>query len=150
MPHAAEDIARARPYLAAVDRTVRLPAIAKFELTSFFAQPNALQQFSADVIKFFGAGSAKEDGSNPVDAWIGLDALGLIVGGALSGMSGLPMISARKEGKLSVPQDNVVRTKLTRTFLMGTKDEYEVAEMGDKKLEIRKDLLTKGMKVVVV
>ena len=126
-----------RPYLSAIDRT-RRDGHVRYELTSFFARPGALQAFVKDTIDFFQAEMES------LDAWVGLDALGFLVSGGLSAVTGKPVIPARKGGKLALPESDILRTGHISDYLK--LDEKVMA----KTLEVRKDLIKPGMKVIVV
>jgi adenine phosphoribosyltransferase len=69
-----------------------------------------------------------------VDAIVGVEALGFIVGGALAARLNASFVPARKPGKLPAKSDRVAY-----------KTEYSTAE-----LEMHKDSITKGARVVVV
>ncbi|KAL7424522.1 hypothetical protein Q5752_000206 [Cryptotrichosporon argae] len=124
----------ARPYLAAVDRTPR--GLGRFDLTSFFAAPGALQAFVADLLVHFAAALPG------VDAVVGLDALGFVLAGALGAAADRPVVLMRKRGKLALADDEKVGT--------GAFSDYAAAREGDKAFEVRRDLLKPGMSVIVV
>jgi adenine/guanine phosphoribosyltransferase-like PRPP-binding protein len=127
-------ILAARPYLLSIDRTPR--GLGRYELTSFFATPNALSSFTSDTISHFSTHLPS------LNAVVGLDALGFVAAASLGERLGLPIILARKRGKIALYDEDVVRTKEFR--------DYSVEKQGAKGLEIRRDLLKKGMKVIVV
>lgn len=80
-----------------------------------------------------------------VDAVVGLDALGFVLAGALGEKIQKPVILARKGGKIAMPRDEVASS--------AAYDDYTVKKgfAGEGKvLEFRKDLLRKGMKVIIV
>jgi adenine/guanine phosphoribosyltransferase-like PRPP-binding protein len=128
------DLLAARPYLLSIDRTAR--GLGRYELTSFFATPHALSSFLTDLVSHF------QPSLLSLDAIVGLDALGFVIAGALGQKLNLPVILARKVGKIALREDDVVRS--------GGIQDYSVQTQGVKGLEIRKDLLKKGMKVLVV
>ena len=128
------EIISARPYLLAIDRAPR--GLGRFELTSFFATRNAVSSFVTDIIDHF------QNKISQLDAVVGIDALGFPVAGALGDRLGVPIILARKKGKLALRAEDVVSTD---EF-----EDYSVASQGGKGLEIRKDLLRSGMKVIVL
>lgn len=125
-----------RPYLDAVDRNGR--GQARYELTSFFATPGALSGFVADIAGHFASKLPT------VDAVVGLDALGFVVAGALGQKIQKPVILARKAGKVAMPPEDVVKT--------GSYADYMAVKAGaaEKELEMRRDLLRQGMKVIIV
>ena len=138
------EFVKARPYLAAIDRTVR-PGCPRYELSTFFATPSALRGFAQDILDHFA------DEIESLDAFIGLDALGFIVAGALGGMTGKPMIPARKGGKLALPEDGILRTSHISDYLEDeSKGIKRTAVKKEKMLEVRRDLIKPGMKVIVV
>lgn len=123
-----------RPYLAAIDRTDRQKG--RYELTSFFASPGALDALLCDIVGHF-------SGKLPrVDAIVGLDALGFVLAGGLAALTGKPAILARKGGKLPLAEGDKAST--------GAFGDYAVGREGEKALEIRRDLVRKGMRVIVV
>ena len=128
------EIISARPYLLAIDRAAR--GLGRYELTSFFATPNAVSSFVTDIISHFQSKIAQ------LDAVVGIDALGFPVAGALGDRLGVPIILARKKGKLALQAEDMVRTDAF--------EDYSVTREGVKGLEIRKDLLRSGMKVIVL
>ena len=139
-----EDILAARPYLSYIDRTSR--GLGRYELTSFFAHPDSLTLFTSDIILHLSdpsnpSNDKLQNGIESIDAVVGLDALGFIVAGALGCRLGKSVICARKRGKLALEKDDVIG----RDF-----EDYSVEKQGVKGLEIRKDLLRVGMKVLVV
>lgn len=118
----------------AIDRTCR-PGVAKYDLSSFYASPGAMEGFVNDCIKHF-------DHVLPnIDAIVGLDALGFPMAGAVGYAARKPVILARKAGKLALTADEVLNS-----------ERIGIAQLGaePKPLEIRKDLLRPGMKVLVV
>lgn len=129
----APDILSARPYLLTIDRTSR--NLGRFELTSFFASLGSLPAFIADILQHFRPKLRR------LDAIVGLDALGFPLAGALGDRLGLPVILARKKGKLALTDGE----KLVVGF-----EDYSVEREGVKGLEIRKDLLKDGMRVIVL
>lgn len=70
----------------------------------------------------------------PIDVVVGLDARGFIIGGALAHQLGVGFVPVRKAGKL--PAETISH-------------EYEL-EYGKDKVEIHKDAISKGDKVLVV
>jgi len=72
--------------------------------------------------------------SGKVDAIVGMDARGFIFGAALAYSTGLPFVCARKKGKL--PGDTV-------------EEEYKL-EYGTATVEIHRDALAPGQRVVVI
>lgn len=73
-------------------------------------------------------------GDIPFDAIVGIEARGFIIGGALSYTLGKGFVPIRKAGKL--PAETISH-------------EYEL-EYGTDKIEIHKDAMVKGMKVLLV
>jgi adenine phosphoribosyltransferase len=133
LSHIPAEILSARPYLLSIDRTAR--GLGRYELTSFFADPSSLPKFVSDVCAHFTA-------KLPVDAIVGLDALGFPLAGAMALRLGVGCLLARKRGKLALPTEEIAVTD-------GIRD-YSVERAGEKGLEIRKDLLRRGMRVIVV
>ncbi|RSH95061.1 hypothetical protein EHS25_000147 [Saitozyma podzolica] len=133
LSHIPPEILSARPYLLSIDRTNR--GMGRYELTSFFADPSSLPNFVSDVCAHFAA-------KLPVDAIVGLDALGFPLAGAMALRLGVGCVLARKRGKLALPKEEIAATD-------GIRD-YSVERAGVKGLEIRKDLLRTGMRVIVV
>lgn len=76
------------------------------------------------------------DRLDATDAIVGLDALGLPLAAGLAVLADKPMVTLRKAGKLALLDDEVARSQPL----------YE----GDKVLEVRKDLIRPGMRVIVV
>lgn len=142
----ASEILEARPYLRAIDRTSR--GLGRYDLTSFYAAPDALGLWVDDIAAYFSRPRSRQDNgtdphpSEPVDAIVGLDALGFPPAGALAYKLGVPLILARKRGKVPLPEDELYRTE---DF-----EDYSVDRQGKKGLEIRRDLLKEGMRVIVV
>ncbi|KAL1407534.1 hypothetical protein Q8F55_006967 [Vanrija albida] len=123
-----------RPYLQAVDRTDRSKG--RYELTSFFATPGALDGLLCDMVGHF-------SGQLPrVDAIVGLDALGFVLAGGLAALTGKPAILLRKGGKLALSGPELASS--------GTFDDYAAAREGGKALEVRRDLVRRGMRLIVV
>lgn len=71
-----------------------------------------------------------------IDAVVGLDALGLPPAAGLAVLADKPLIVMRKEGKLALKEHELVRT--------------QPVKKGAKVLEVRRDLLKPGMRVIVV
>lgn len=132
-----------RAYLQCIDRTCRAN-VPKYELTSFYASSvpsptsetpssaplSALSAFVRDMYAYF------YDRLDATDAIVGLDALGLPLAAGLAVLADKPMVTLRKAGKLALLDDEVARSQPL----------YE----GDKVLEVRKDLIRPGMRVIVV
>lgn len=57
-------------------------------------------------------------------------------------LTGIPVILARKGGKIPLPSDEILSTEQF--------GDYAVARLGMKSLEIRKSLLKEGMNVILV
>jgi adenine/guanine phosphoribosyltransferase-like PRPP-binding protein len=129
------EILSARPYLLDIDRTSR--GLGRYELTSFFARPGNISSFIRDVISHFDLA-----GKLPIDAVVGIDALGFPLAGALAMQLGVGCVLARKRGKIALPPEEVLQTE-------GFRD-YSAGRQGEKGLEIRRDLVREGMRVIVV
>ena len=155
-----------RPYLDAIDRSNR--GLGRYELTTFFAQPDALSSFARDAAAHF---------PGHVDAVVGLDAMGFVVAGAVGMVMGRPVICMRKKGKIALracpnplhsteglPTPPPSATEHGAASKSGgsrgceggckisTDDflDYAAAREGTKGLEVRRDLLKPGMRVIAV
>ncbi len=102
------------------------PGIQFKDISTLVLRPDAFREVIARLIKRYeGAG---------LDAIVGIDARGFIFGGTLAYEMRLPFVMARKKGKL--PADTI-----SETFQL---------EYGSDTLEIHRDSLHPGQKVVIV
>ena len=112
-----------KPYLAKIDDNTPGP---RNDVTPLFADREAFAELADDLAEpFAGAG---------VDAVAAIDALGFILGTAIAERLGVGVVAIRKGGKLPVET-------IREAFI-----DYSGNE---KTLEIRPDLITPGMKVLV-
>jgi adenine phosphoribosyltransferase len=113
-----------KPYLAKVDTKT---SGNRADVTPLFADREAFSQLAYDLAEpFLGAG---------IDAVVAIDALGFILGTAIAERIGVGVVPARKGGKLPVQ----------------TLQEAFVDYSGQPKaLEMREDVLTEGMNVLIV
>lgn len=95
------------------------------DITTLLLQPNAFKY----VVEQW-----KERYVGKVDAIVGMDARGFIFGAALAYSTGLPFVCARKKGKL--PGDTL-------------EEDYQL-EYGTATVEIHRDALSKGQRVLVI
>lgn len=111
----------------------------KYELTSFYASntsdpeassTSALSCFVRDMYAYF------YDRLPDIDAVVGLDALGLPPAAGLAVLADKPLIVIRKAGKLALEAHELARS--------------EPLYRGDQVLEVRRDLVPPGIKVLVV
>ncbi|MFC2083121.1 phosphoribosyltransferase family protein [Candidatus Bipolaricaulota bacterium] len=97
------------------------------DVTPLFAHPEALNELVDDLVASIG--------DTPVDLVAGIDALGFILGTAIAQKLGVGILAVRKGGKLPVETDRTGFRDYTGQ---------------DKQLEIRRDILIPGMKVLIV
>lgn len=95
------------------------------DITTLLLQPHAFRY----IVDGWG-----ERYAGKVDAIVAVDARGFIFGAALSYNTGLPLVTARKKGKL--PGDTIF-------------EEYQL-EYGTATVEIHNDALKKGQRTVVI
>jgi len=113
-----------KPYLAHIDTDT---CGNRNDVTPLFADRNAFVQLVADLVCPF-AGAF-------IDRVIAIDALGFILGTAVAERLGVGLIPVRKGGKLPVPSERIEFVDYTGM---------------PKALEMRRDALAPGMKVLVV
>jgi adenine phosphoribosyltransferase len=102
------------------------PGIQFKDISTLVMRPDAFREVIARLIKRYeGAG---------LDAIVGIDARGFIFGGTLAYEMRLPFVMARKKGKL--PADTICET-------------FQL-EYGTDTLEIHRDALQPGQKVIIV
>jgi len=97
------------------------------DVTPLFARPQAFAALIDDLAELIG--------STPIDLVACIDALGFVLGTALAQRLGVGILTIRKGGKLPVQANRV-------TFR-----DYSGSE---KELEIRRDILTTGQRVLIV
>ncbi len=102
------------------------PGIQFKDITTLLLIPEAFRE----CIRLF----KERYAASPPDAIVGVDARGFIFGAALAHDMGLPFVTARKKGKL--PGDTLAR-------------EYAL-EYGTAIVEIHRDAITPGQKVVII
>lgn len=113
-----------KPYLSKIDTAT---TGRRYDVTPLFADEQAFSQLVADL--------AQPLKGTELDAVACIDALGFILGTAIAGRLGLPVIPIRKGGKLPVAGEAL---------------EFEDYSGERKRLEIRRGLLRHGARVLLV
>ncbi|KAJ3318315.1 hypothetical protein HDU76_000864 [Blyttiomyces sp. JEL0837] len=117
---------RKRHYLSLIDRTTT----PRFDITPLWTDAGALHQLTADIINHFDPDS--------YDVIVALDALGFLLGGALAIEASKGVVPMRKGGKLPLKPDQMISVSFT---------DYDDTE---KTLELRKDVVPPGTKILLV
>ncbi|MBU4502970.1 MAG: adenine phosphoribosyltransferase [Nanoarchaeota archaeon] len=112
------------------DKYINKKTKGRYDVTPLFENPKSFSNLISDLLKPF-----KKEKFNKV---AGLDALGFIIGGALSQKARVGFVTVRKLGKLPGVKGTVIKTKFK---------DYTKTNKG---LEISKTAIKKGDKVLIV